>query len=228
MKLLDASVLAPSILELRLGCPVMLVKNLSDVLVNGKQGRIEAFMDPEEFEQKYGDEDKLYADVAHSYTLVTDEQEAEAPGRPRAPRRRIPAEVVPVVSFPIEDGTRRLLLCVREAFQIDAVHNGHVVAATRRQVPLLLAWAMSIHKAQGMTLDYVSVDVSRSFAPGQVYVALSRSRTLQGLQVRRFARHLVMADLRVLNFYKSLPSFREVLAGRPKPRYISDFFLPAP
>ncbi|EME85545.1 uncharacterized protein MYCFIDRAFT_210260 [Pseudocercospora fijiensis CIRAD86] len=53
----------------------------------------------------------------------------------------------------------------------------------RTQIPLAAAWAMTIHKAQGMTLDKVIVDLSRAFEDGQVYVALSRARTPEGLKV---------------------------------------------
>ncbi len=68
------------------------------------------------------------------------------------------------------------------------------VVGTYRQIPLIHAWAVTIHKAQGLTLDDVRVDLGGgAFAPGQVYVALSRVRTMAGLS---FARPLRAADVR--------------------------------
>lgn len=75
------------------------------------------------------------------------------------------------------------------------------------QFPLKLAWAITIHKSQGKTFDRVVIDVGRgTFASGQMYVALSRCRTLEGIELRQklTPRH-VQVDPRVVNFLRGEP-----------------------
>ena len=73
---------------------------------------------------------------------------------------------------------------------------------TFTQFPLKLAWAVTIHKSQGLTFDRAIIDVKRSFAHGQTYVALSRCRTLQGLVlVNPVSPSSIINDTSVDRFY---------------------------
>jgi ATP-dependent DNA helicase PIF1 len=74
------------------------------------------------------------------------------------------------------------------------------------QYPLMLAWAVTIHKSQGKTLDNVLVDLgSGAFAYGQVYVALSRCRSIDGFRLARPIRETdVKCDPIIKRFYMTL------------------------
>ncbi|MBR6162823.1 AAA family ATPase [bacterium] len=88
-------------------------------------------------------------------------------------------------------------------------YNNDKLIALRRQFPLKLAYGITIHKSQGMSLDKLVVDCSRIFEKGQAYVALSRIRTLNGLYLKNFSPAKVMVDNTVVEFYKNLKIFDE-------------------
>lgn len=75
----------------------------------------------------------------------------------------------------------------------------------RRQIPLMLAWAITIHKSQGQTIDFAEIDLgSRIFANGQAYVALSRVRTLDGLFIRSLTRGAFRVSPEVVTFARAI------------------------
>lgn len=77
------------------------------------------------------------------------------------------------------------------------------------QIPLRLAWAITIHKSQGLTFSHAIIDVSACFAHGQAYVALSRLRTLDGLVLSApVPRHAIISDPEVRGFMATRGSAR--------------------
>lgn len=90
------------------------------------------------------------------------------------------------------------------------------------QVPLCLAWALTIHKIQGATLDTAEMDIGKSvFAAGQTYVGLSRVKTLDGLYLSDFNPTRIRADPIVVEFYSSFPKVGSELAKKETSRILS-------
>ena len=83
------------------------------------------------------------------------------------------------------------------------------VKASIKQLPLRLAWAITIHKSQGMTLDVAEIDLGKPFLPGMGYVALSRVRRLEGLQLKGLNHKAFAIHEEVLAFDKQLQKLSE-------------------
>lgn len=100
-----------------------------------------------------------------------------------------------------------------EEYYINPITNAietHVVGSFS-QIPLKLAWAVTIHKSQGLTLDKVIIDPRCAFCDGQIYVALSRCKTLEGITLTDHIKsETITANSSVLNFLKEAGSdFKE-------------------
>ncbi len=106
----------------------------------------------------------------------------------------------PVVRF--INGTT--LTMERAKWTLAHKEDPHHIVATRLQYPLDLAWAITIHKSQGMSMDCVYADLNDCFQDGMTYVALSRCRTLAGLTVVGLSRGTIRASREAIAFYEGL------------------------
>ncbi|KAF5020384.1 hypothetical protein F66182_7592 [Fusarium sp. NRRL 66182] len=197
-KMLLSDCIAPESLTLKIGAQVMCIKNVDETLVNGSQGRIVGFANTESFWHHGWEDDDAHHDTVLPRKLDDMIQE----GLP----------LYPVVRFVTPDGSTRIHFCEPEEWAVERwvpdpwEEDGWRVEklATRTQVPLLLAWALSIHKAQGQTLHRVKVDLNRVFETGHTYVALSRATSMEGLQVLNFDPNKVRVHPKVKAFYAGL------------------------
>lgn len=76
--------------------------------------------------------------------------------------------------------------------------------AHRSQIPLKLAWSITVHKSQGKTLESVVIDLNQAFESGSGYVALSRVRNLESLSLRPFDAEKIRANQKCLEFYENM------------------------
>ena len=104
---------------------------------------------------------------------------------PGAPALEVKRHAWDICKFEFKDG------------EIQSVPTGRF-----NQLPFRLAWAITIHKSQGKSFDHVEIDLPRSFSPGQIYVALSRCRTLEGITLRHpLAPGALPVDHRITEFF---------------------------
>lgn len=166
-------------LQLCVGAQVMLIKNIDTCvgLVNGAKGVVIGFESTYNMpvENEKDEERKQLKSVSH---LVS------------------PNNLWPVVRF--NCGVRTI------GPKKEHLEDGGVEVVSRTQVPLILAWALSVHKCQGMTLSKVQTDLSKAFEFGMVYVALSRVKDLDGLQLIGFDPTRIKVHPNVVAFFDKL------------------------
>ena len=153
-------------LELKAGMKVLLLQNLDPEarLANGSRGTIVDF-------ERDDNVDKQPLPLKHR---------SFARGQVANFKRKQGRDIFwPVVEF--QNGVKRTIY-VHAAISELGQTEPHTLLS-RTQIPLTAGWAMTIHKAQGMTLEDVVVDSKDCFEPGQTYVALSRAKKLSGMQV---------------------------------------------
>lgn len=223
--------LAPMDLFLKKGAQVMCIKNFDETLVNGSLGQVVDFMDRDTYLKANNPDSELPADLSDyifdgalpgtGQALTTSgilsqsqlsEDEKENKGRKESLAQQLAesskGKKYPLVRFLSPDGINsRTILVEPEQWTVEDENQN--VIASRIQLPLILAWSLSIHKSQGQTLPKVKVDLRRVFENGQSYVALSRAVSRSGLQVLNFSEAKIMTHPKVVKFYHSLLSAEE-------------------
>lgn len=160
--------MAPATIQLKIGAQVVLLVNL-DVragLVNGSRGVIEKFEDVATH--------KLDDKIEPYYVDYYMDSERD----PEENLDEISEQSVRCAVVRFDCGERRVIQ--PWIFRYQTVRAGTMV---RLQAPLKLAWAITVHKSQGMTLSRAEIEVDDAFDYGQVYVALSRCVSLEGLWI---------------------------------------------
>ena len=179
-------------MQMRIGAQVMLLRNEAKEfgsLVNGSRGVVIGFAKkPVAYEggmfvPPESDEEDKEDNTAGTFILDANLSEYTI--------------LFPIVRF--IDGQVRLIL--PHEFKKVVYGKGECF---RTQLPITLAWGVTVHKTQGSSLDRAIVDLQGTFADGQAYVAMSRARTLEGLQIRNFIPSAVKTDPLVRDFYAVL------------------------
>lgn len=170
-------------LILKVGSKVMFIKNNTELGVsNGTMGELIGFAAVKINDDKDSNDDWIADDET---SVDTDEDKADntkntkkkAKDKEKIKDKKTTTQKMPVVRL----NSGREVIAEPEEWIIED-ETGEVLASYE-QVPLCLAWAITIHKSQGMTLDAAEIDLSRTFELGQGYVALSRLKSLAGLQL---------------------------------------------
>ena len=184
----------PTSITLRVGAQVMLLRNNSAKgLVNGSTGVVIGFKESSKIDR--AEEEVLEKSTGPKQMDQDGDVQMKDIGDSDTP------PLLPLVRFTTGSGHLEIVVGV-DAFELESPTGDGPPRGRRVQLPLRLAWAITIHKSQGMTLDYVQVDLKNVFEAGQAYVALSRAKSMEGLQVLSFDENKFWCEDKVVKFYQ--------------------------
>lgn len=173
---------APAELELKIGCQVMLIKNITKNLVNGTVGVVVDIVDVMNGESLKAINKTKGSDSSTIQKIVEEKLK----------------NAVPVVKFTMLDGKVFRRPMQREEWKTESP-DGKLISS-RSQIPLILAWATTIHKSQGQTIQRLKVDLGNIFEHGQAYTAISRAVSPEGLEVTGFTPECITANKSAAEF----------------------------
>lgn len=176
-------------LTLKIGAKVMFIKNNSDMNVsNGTMGTVVDFapiMLEKDTDDKNKDSENETKNAKNKKTKDKQADKTDDDSQSDSEKGKTTDELTTAIEqqkFPVvELNDGRKVTVEYDSWRIDD-EEGEILAAYYH-IPLTLAWAITIHKSQGMTLDAAEIDLSKTFEKGQGYVALSRLKQLSGLQL---------------------------------------------
>ena len=174
-------------LILKVGAKVMFIKNNTELNVsNGTMGELIGFatVKVDDSADKAKAEKDAKADAKNDSSTndkAIEDEDDIADTKPKSKSKALSKKPVTQKMPVVRLNSGREVIAEPEEWIIE--DEAGEVLASYSQVPLCLAWAITIHKSQGMTLDAAEIDLSRTFELGQGYVALSRLKSLAGLQL---------------------------------------------
>lgn len=226
LTLLDSSVMVEKVVTLKVDAQIMMLKNKPESeLFNGSLGKV-LFFTTERLEKTMKDfyriiDDDVVLDmrivgqaIANPLIWESREFQQDFHSRPLSRAGNLQTlinnaikvssrePVYPYIRWSLNDDRFYYELMLPERFPVDL--PGDKAGMERTQLPIMLCWALSIHKAQGQTIQRLKVDLRNIFEAGQVYVALSRAVSRDKLQVLNFNPKRIRANEKVKEFYQNL------------------------